>query len=484
MQLNTDERDYLDTAVERRERALGAETERIAGEAKTTRAARRRLWSLTAALVVLAVLAAGLLVVVLAPEGPSIAIVFGGRGANSIHDLYASGLDDARRDFDFEAEEITPPFTDLEDKYRRLAESGTDLIIAVGPLAIPISSVAAEYPNTSWAVVDWIPPPGVAATDFAVEQGSYLVGAAAALTSQTGTVGFVGGFQIDQIERFRAGYEAGARAANPDVEVLARYVSAADIGDGFSREDLANMAATSQYQQGADVVFHAAGGAGLGVFQAAQEQSSLQGEHLWAIGVDADQYLDVDPELQDHVLTSMIKRFDVVIYTTVEDFVQGAFEPTYQLLNLADGALDFSTSGDHLSGEAIVEVDLFKQEIISGVRQVPIIPTGPLDPPAGVEAFTIATVTYDGAQCRYTGPQTFEPDQTVRFDLINTTPSPAYLLVEPDEIGVGTVSSARVDNQGSSFVTLVADGHYSLFCSHDSPGSNTAVAGPKLTVAD
>ncbi|MEE9581856.1 MAG: hypothetical protein V3W36_02850, partial [Acidimicrobiia bacterium] len=123
------------------------------------------------------------------------------------------------------------------------------------------------------------------------------------------------------------------------------------------------------------------------------------------------------------------------------------------------------------------------QEIISGMREVPIIPSGQLDPPPGVEAFTVATVTYDGAQCRYRGPPTFEPGQTVRFDFINATPSPAYLLVDADEFGVGTVSPARGDNQGSSFVTMVADGHYSLFCSRDLPNRDDAASGPKLTVA-
>jgi len=483
MHLTADERHYLDAAIERRERTLGAETQRVALEARTTRSARRRLWGLTAALAVLAAVVAGLFVVSLAPEAPSIAIVFGGRGAGSVDDLFASGFDDATRDFDFEAEEVTPPFTNLEDKYRRLAESGTDLIIAIGPLAGPIWSVAPEYPDTNWAVVDWLPPPGVAAADFAVEQGAYLVGAVAALTSESGTIGFVGGFQIEQIERFRAGYEAGARAVDPDVEILARYVSAADIGDGFTRDDLAKMAASSQYQQGADVVFHAAGQAGLGVFEAAREQSNLRGEHLWAIGVDADQYLDVDPLLGSHILTSMIKRFDVVVYMTIKDFVEGNFEPTYNLLTLTDGVLDFSTTGDHLDGDAVVEVNRFKQEIISGLREVPIVPTGPLDPPSGVEEFTITTVTYDGSQCRYQGPQTFQPGRTVRFDFINATPSRAYLFVDADPLGVGVASPARGNGENSGFVTMAADGRYAIFCSRDLGNLDGAEAGPILTAA-
>ncbi|MCP4228437.1 MAG: BMP family ABC transporter substrate-binding protein, partial [Actinomycetia bacterium] len=158
----------------------------------------------------------GLLVVALSPEGPSIAVVFGGRGASSINDLVASGLDEAIGDFDLKVEEIKPPFTNLEDRYRRLAESGYDLVIGFLDLADPISVVAPEYPDTDWAVVDWYSGPGVAATNFAVEQGSYLVGAAAAHTSESGTIGFVGGFRFEGLERFRAGYEAGARAVDPD----------------------------------------------------------------------------------------------------------------------------------------------------------------------------------------------------------------------------------------------------------------------------
>ena len=481
MRLNADERDYLDVAIEMRDRARTVEESRVALEAKTVRSAKRRLWGLAAALAVLVAVGAGILIVALAPEGPSVALVFPGR-TGGIADLFAHGLDDATRDFDFEAEEITPPLTDLENQYRRLAESGTDLVITGLVFPFEISEAAARYPDTAWAVTDWFPNPGLAVSNFAVEQGSYLVGAAAALTTESGTIGFVGGYQNAQAELFRAGYEAGARAVEPDIEILANYVLATCC-DGFNRPDLAGEAAASQYQRGADVVFHAAGAAGIGVFETAREQSGPQEEHLWAIGVDSDQYFDVDPSVRRHVLTSMVKRYDVYVYNTIKAFVEGNFEPGTQVLDLADGALDFSTSGNHLDGEVVGAMNSLKEDIVSGATRVPLAPSGQLDAPPGVEGFTVANVSYDGARCRYQGPHTLQPGQTVRFDFVNTTPVDASLIVFDDGIFDGFDFPAGSSDQNSGYLTMAADGRYTIRCGPEVGNYDTAVEGPTLAVA-
>ncbi|MCZ6506323.1 MAG: BTAD domain-containing putative transcriptional regulator [Actinobacteria bacterium] len=483
MQLTADERLYLDAAIEMREQVRVAEQERVAREARTAQTARRRLWGLAVAVALLAAVAVGIVVVAFAPERPSVAFVFHGRGSSILDDILVTGLDDASRDFDFKAEEITPPFADLEGKYRQLAESGTDLIIPAIDLAAPIAAVAPEYPDTRWVVVDRPGSPGVTAVSFADEEVAYLVGAAAALTSDSGTIGFVGGFQYDEIERFRAGYEAGALAVDPDVVVLASYVSAASVDDAFSSKDLAKAAATNLYQQGADVVFHAAGQAGLGVFEAAQEQTSLKGKRQWAIGNDTDQYLGVNPLLGRHILTSAFKKLDVVVYGIIKDFLEGNLEPTVEILALADGALDFSTSGGHLTEEIVAEMNRLKQDIVSGRRTVPIAATGLLDPPPEVEDFTVATVTFDGARCVYEGGPTFLPGDVVRFDFINATPADANLIVYTDRsAGIALMFAARGNGENSGFVTMVANSHYSISCNPELRNFDPAVPGPSLTV--
>ena len=177
-----------------------------------------------------------------------------------------------------------------------------------------------QYPGTVWGYID----PAIAATPsivFAEHEGSFLVGAAAALTSETGTIGFVGGFQIATVERFRAGFEAGARAVDPSIEIL---------GDlpGLRRQRLRPRRPRPSRR---DRHVPARRRRGLprrwssrrGVFTAAREASAAQDRHVWAIGVDADQYLDVPILERPYVLTSMIKRFDVAVYELVRDFLDG-----------------------------------------------------------------------------------------------------------------------------------------------------------------
>ena len=134
--------------------------------------------------------------------------------------------------------------------------------------------------------------------------------------AQTGKIGFVGGVEIDLIKKFEAGYIAGAMAVNPDIEILSKYATQPPDFTGFNAPDVGKEIAAQMYADGADVIYHAAGGTGLGVFQAASE-AGAPGE-VWAIGVDSDQYQSVDPALQPYILTSMLKRVDVAVYDVIE----------------------------------------------------------------------------------------------------------------------------------------------------------------------
>ena len=159
---------------------------------------------------------------------------------------------------------------------------------------------------------------------FAEEQGSFLVGVAAALNSETGTVGFIGGVGgFGLIEKFQAGFEAGAKAVNPDITIIPQYITMAPDFDGFFAADRAKEIALAMYDQGADVIYHAAGGSGAGLFEAAKERSESSGSKVWAIGVDSDQYNTSSEEVREYILTSMLKRVDVAVFeiTWVNDEV-------------------------------------------------------------------------------------------------------------------------------------------------------------------
>ena len=353
--------------------------------------------------VVLALVAAGAAVLVAGPgEPPTVGLLVIDYDV-AIMDLYRDGFARAARDFGFEPVVIAGSFGSLEDELGSLAASGTGLVLTTDLVFYPeVAAAAARYPGTVWAYVD----PAIAATPsigFAEHEGSYLIGAAAALTSETGTIGFLGGWQFATIERFRAGFEAGARAVDPAIEILATY-TAVD-GSGFSRDDLARVAATDMYERGADVVFHAAGAAGAGVFTAAREASANQGRHVWAIGVDADQYLDVPVLERPYVLTSMIKRVDVAVYELIRDFLDGGLEPTAQVLGLEEGGVGYSTSGGHLAQDTIAVLEGLREAIVSGALAVPRSPSGDLEPPRPHTVTDTVTVTYDGTTCRADSPR-------------------------------------------------------------------------------
>ena len=324
-------------------------------------------------------------------EGRLIGMAFdiGGRGDLSFNDLAALAFDTTMADYGFEGEELAPGAggENREENLRLLADTGHELIIANGfAFAQNVWRVGTEFPDTAIAITDDCPQddtftavemPNVRCMLFSEEQGSFLVGAAAALKSTTGTVGFIGGVQIGLIEKFQAGFEAGALAANPDVNILpAVYLTQAPDFTGFNDPVKGKEAAIALFEAGADVVFHAAGGSGLGLFQAAQEMST-DDLHLWGIGVDSDQYNSVgggNPELQPHILTSMLKRVDVAVAKAITDFLNDEFTPGPVRLGLAEDGVGYSTTGGFVDDIA-AQLDEYKEQIISGAITVPEAPS-------------------------------------------------------------------------------------------------------------
>ena len=315
----------------------------------------------------------------------------GGRGDLSFNDSAAEGLDRADAELGIGFTEASPN----DDGSNRaellqLAADGNPIVIGVGFLFEgDAAAVAAENPDTNFAVIDSSmldfsqdPPapygPNVAGLVFAEEQGSFLVGAAAALKSQTGQLGFIGGVCcFGLIEKFEAGFRAGALAVNPDIQIVAEYITDAPDFDGFNQPDRAQVIATTMYEDGADIIYHAAGGAGNGMFQAAKDFTEDTGSKVWGIGVDSDQYNTigaVDESLQEFVLTSMLKRVDVAVFEILRTQQEGAFAAGPTVYDLSVDGVGYSTTGGFVD-DIVDQLEAFKADIAAGNIVVPTDPT-------------------------------------------------------------------------------------------------------------
>ncbi|HYF44897.1 MAG TPA: BMP family ABC transporter substrate-binding protein [Acidimicrobiales bacterium] len=304
----------------------------------------------------------------------------GGRGDQSFNDSAAAGLDRAVEELGIEAPTELEPDEGGENRQellQTLCDDQTQLIFAVGFLySESVGAVAENCPTSTFAVIDDATNdlPNVANLTFAEEEGSFLVGAAAALTTESNHVGFVGGVNIELIQKFQAGFEAGVAAVDPSITVDVEYLTEPPDFDGFNDPARGREVAATMYEGGADVVYHAAGGSGAGVFEAALAARDAGGT-AWAIGVDSDQYNTADPSVQDVILTSMLKRVDVAVFNTIEAAVGGE-APTSTTFDLSVDGVGYSTSGDFMPQEVIDQLEDFKQQIIDGEIEVPTVPGG------------------------------------------------------------------------------------------------------------
>lgn len=295
----------------------------------------------------------------------------GGRGDKSFNDAAAAGLEKAKSEFGIETKELEakPGETDAqkEERLRLLAQGGYNTVIAVGfAYATALKKVAADFPDVHFAIVDdsSIQAPNVADLVFAENEGSFLVGAAAALKTKSNHVGFVGGVNVPLIQKFQAGFDAGVKAVNPAIKIDNKYLTQPPDFSGFQDPAKGKVAGQGMYQAGADVVFAAAGSSGLGVFQAAKDANAL------AIGVDSDQYNTVDAALKDVIMTSMVKKVDVAVYNFIQSVTKGSPLSGTQTFDLKSGGIDYATSGGKVD-DIKTKLDDFKQKIISGAITVP-----------------------------------------------------------------------------------------------------------------
>jgi basic membrane protein A len=297
----------------------------------------------------------------------------GGRGDQSFNDAAAAGLDKAVKELGVTSKEAAATNGEAEsarqERLQQLIDAGYTNIVAVGfAYAKSVGAAAKANPSVKFAIVDDASPDSAGVNvdqiTFAEEQGSYLVGAAAALKSKANHIGFVGGVNTDLIKKFQAGYQAGAKAVNPNIVIDVKYLTEPPDFSGFSSVDKGKAAAEGMYQGGADIVYHAAGGSGGGVFTAAKAANKL------AIGVDSDQAKTAAADVRDVILTSMIKKVDVGVYDFINSVKSGSFKAGNKIFDLKAGGVDYSTTGGKVD-DIKSKLDDYKAQIIAGTITVP-----------------------------------------------------------------------------------------------------------------
>jgi len=312
-----------------------------------------------------------------AESGPAqmkVGLVFdvGGRGDKSFNDAAYRGLEKARNELGTPFEYIEPgPGADREAALRQLAtRNDIAIIFGIGFIFTDdITNIAREFPDKKFACVDYTVdtskplPSNLVAIEFKEEEGSFLVGALAALMSKNSMIGFIGGMESPLIKKFEAGYVAGAHYANPNCRVLISY--AGTTGEAFKNPGKGKELALGQYSQGADIIYHASGVTGLGVFEAAREL------HKLAIGVDSDQF----HEAPGYILTSMTKIVDTAVFETIRSVKEGRFEGgKVNMFDLKSKGIDYvyDENNRNLIPDSIRnKVEAIRNKIISGQIVVP-----------------------------------------------------------------------------------------------------------------
>jgi basic membrane protein A and related proteins len=290
---------------------------------------------------------------------PAVVFDMGGKFDKSFNEAAYNGIEKWKKETgkNYLSFEITNE-SQREQAIRRMAEKGASPIIGIGfGQASSIEKVAKEFPKLSFAIIDMVvDAPNVQSVVFKEQEGSFLVGVMAAMASKTGKVGFVGGMDIPLIRKFECGYKQGAMFANPKAEMIGNMTGT--TGAAWNDPARGGELAKAQFAQGVDVVFAAAGGTGIGVYQAAKDSGKL------AIGVDSNQN-HIQPGT---MLTSMLKRVDVAVYNVAK-----AQKPGLQVLGLKEGGVDYAMDANNaklVTADMKKKVEAAKADIISGKIKV------------------------------------------------------------------------------------------------------------------
>lgn len=305
-----------------------------------------------------------------------VAIAFdtGGRGDKSFNDSAAAGMDKAVEEFGLEkptelSGKPDETVADKEDRLRQLADNGATAILTVGfSYAEALEIVAPDYPDVKFLLIDnTLEADNVASYVFKDNESAYLVGAIAALSSQTGKIGFVGGVNETLINNFEVGFVAGAQKARPDVQVDVKYLTEAGDYSGYADPGKGKATAAGQYDAGADVVYAAAGLSNDGVFEAAAEKGRK------AIGTDSDQYVTAAPTVQSTIIASALKRIDTVVYDFISSVNEDSFEASTHSVGLAEEGVDYVINDQAIKSSIDTQIQDLKKQIIDGKITVPSV---------------------------------------------------------------------------------------------------------------
>jgi len=311
------------------------------------------------------------------PAKKKVGLVFdvGGRGDLSFNDSAYAGLEKAAKEFadKIQVKSLEPSGAgeNREELLRLLAGEKYDLIFAVGFLFTDhVIKVSKEFPAVKFALIDGFvdkltKDSNTLCLAFKEQEGSFIVGVAAALTTKTNKVGFVGGMKSPLIEKFEAGYVAGVKTVNPSITVVIDYIGT--TGEAFKNAPKGKELALKQYNAGADVIYHASGASGIGVIEAATSKKKF------VIGVDSDQALTAKPEQRPYILTSMLKMVDTSVYETIKTFVGGKFEGGYRVFGLSDGGIGYAKNDYNKDVIAKIGTKLeeYKAKVVKGEIVVP-----------------------------------------------------------------------------------------------------------------
>lgn len=309
-------------------------------------------------LMIIMVLLVGLIAGAAYANTPKIGLIFaeGGLGDQSFNDAAYRGLMQAKDELGVDVVYVEPAdIAEMEENQRAYADLDLDLVIVIGFIhQSALQEVSLDYPHINFAIVDdMVENPNVTSLLFEEHEGSFLVGVLAGMMTETDTVGFVGGMEVPLIRKFQVGFEEGVKYANPNAEIFVNYAGAFD-DPGRGRE-----LAVSQNERGADIVYHAAGGTGSGVIDAAV------GNGFYAIGVDSDQ----DFMAPGTVLTSMVKRVDTAVFEVIKAAVDGTLEGGIWSFGIEDGGVgtsEFTYTKDIIPEEVFTAIEDAKAKIMSG----------------------------------------------------------------------------------------------------------------------
>jgi basic membrane protein A len=283
----------------------------------------------------------------------------GGLGDKSFNDSAYAGLKEAEEKLGVQIKYVEPANVSEFDTFlREFAEANYDLIIGIGfQMKDSVVKVASEYPDNNFVMVDEpIDMPNVISATFNEPEGSFLAGALAGMMTKTNRVGFIGGIEVPLIQKFGDGFMAGAKYVNPEITSFKAYVGG---NSPFNDPARGKEMALSMIDSKADIIYHAAAGSGMGVFEAAKERG------IYAVGVDSNQ----DEVVPGTILTSMLKKVDRAVFTIIKNTQEKGFQAGQMEFNLANdgvGITDLEYTKDQVGEDKLKKLEEIKADIISG----------------------------------------------------------------------------------------------------------------------